>query len=103
MVTWNSIKEVAPACGFRWSQPDVDGQSAQLLYLQWLETGDDQVIARVQQYNREDVQATHQPRRWGGLAHWWGGLVPPRPLLLDRPLATALSRSGRVPIQHRLQ
>ena len=36
---------------------DVDGQSAQLFCRHWLETGGDPVIARVQQYNREDVQA----------------------------------------------
>ena len=31
-VTSYSIKKVAPACGFHWSQDDVDGQSAQLMY-----------------------------------------------------------------------
>ena len=52
-----SIKEVAPVCGFHWSQDDVDGQSAQLMYIDWLKTGDDSIIRRVQQYNREDVLA----------------------------------------------
>ena len=31
-----SIKSIAPLCGFEWSQDDVDGQSAQLMYLDWL-------------------------------------------------------------------
>lgn len=52
-----SIKSVAPQCGFRWSQDDVDGQSAQLMYLEWLRTGDCTIIERVEQYNREDVLA----------------------------------------------
>lgn len=52
-----SIKEMAPVCGFHWSQDDVDGQSAQLMYIDWLKTGDDSIIRRVQQYNREDVLA----------------------------------------------
>lgn len=52
-----SIKAVAPVCGFRWSQDDVDGQSAQLMYLEWLRSGDDALIERVRQYNREDVLA----------------------------------------------
>ncbi len=52
-----SIKSVAPFCGFRWSQDDVDGQSAQLIYLEWLRSGDDALIERVRQYNREDVLA----------------------------------------------
>ena len=52
-----SIKEVAPVCGFHWSQGDVDGQSAQLMYIDWLKTGDETIIQRVEQYNREDVLA----------------------------------------------
>ena len=52
-----SIKSVAPVCGFNWSQDDVDGQSAQLLYLDWLKSGDDSIIKKVEQYNREDVLA----------------------------------------------
>lgn len=52
-----SIKEVAPCCGFHWSQDDVDGRGAQLLYRDWLNSGDDRIIERVQQYNREDVLA----------------------------------------------
>jgi uncharacterized protein len=52
-----SIKQVAPACGFHWSQRDVDGRSAQLLYLEWLRSGDDAIIEKVEQYNREDVLA----------------------------------------------
>jgi predicted RecB family nuclease len=56
-VTSYSIKKVAPVCGFQWSQDDVDGQSAQLMYRDWLKTGDDSIIRRVEQYNREDVLA----------------------------------------------
>jgi uncharacterized protein len=56
-VTSYSIKAVAPVCGFDWSQDDVDGQSAQLLYLEWLKSGDDAIIRKVEQYNREDVLA----------------------------------------------
>ena len=56
-VTSYSIKKVAPVCGFNWSQDDVDGQSAQLMYLDWLKSGDDSTIRRVEQYNREDVLA----------------------------------------------
>ena len=56
-VTSYSIKEVAPVCGFNWSQDDVDGLSAQLLYLDWLTSGDDSIIEKVEQYNREDVLA----------------------------------------------
>jgi predicted RecB family nuclease len=52
-----SIKAVAPVCGFNWSQGDVDGQSAQLMYLDWLKSDDDSIIRRVEQYNREDVLA----------------------------------------------
>ena len=44
-------------CGFYWSQDDVDDQSAQLLYLDWQKTGDDSIIEKVEQYNREDVLA----------------------------------------------
>ena len=44
-------------CGFNWSQADVDGQGAQLMYLDWLKSGDDSIIRRVEQYNREDVLA----------------------------------------------
>ena len=39
------------------SQDDVDGRSAQLLYRDWLTSGDDSIIERVEQYNREDVLA----------------------------------------------
>ncbi len=56
-VTSYSIKSVAPVCGFNWSQGDVDGQSAQLMYIDWLKTGDDTIIKKVEQYNREDVLA----------------------------------------------
>ncbi len=52
-----SIKAVAPVCGFHWSQDDVDGLSAQFLYLDWLKSGDDSIIEKVEQYNREDVLA----------------------------------------------
>ncbi|MCH2131187.1 MAG: TM0106 family RecB-like putative nuclease [Pirellulaceae bacterium] len=52
-----SIKSVAPVCGFHWSQGDVDGQSAQLMYIDWLQNGDDAIIQKVEQYNREDVLA----------------------------------------------
>jgi predicted RecB family nuclease len=52
-----SIKSVAPLCGFHWSQDDVDGQSAQLMYLDWLKTGDRTIIERVERYNRDDVLA----------------------------------------------
>ena len=48
---------VYTVCGFNWSQDDVDGQSAQLMYRDWLESGDDSIIRRVEQYNREDVLA----------------------------------------------
>jgi uncharacterized protein YprB with RNaseH-like and TPR domain len=33
------------------------GQSAQLMYRDWLKSGDDSIIQRVEQYNREDVLA----------------------------------------------
>jgi len=56
-VTNYSIKAVAPVCEFHWSQGDVDGLSAQLLYLDWLKSGDDAIIEKVEQYNREDVLA----------------------------------------------
>jgi predicted RecB family nuclease len=56
-VTSYSIKAVAPVCGFDWSQDDIDGLSAQLLYLDWLKSGDDAIIEKVEQYNREDVLA----------------------------------------------
>jgi predicted RecB family nuclease len=56
-VTSYSIKVVAPVCDFNWSQDDVDGLSAQLLYLDWLKSGDGSIIERVEQYNREDVLA----------------------------------------------
>ncbi len=56
-VTSYSIKAVAPACGFDWSQDDVDGLSAQVLYINWLKSGDDSIIKKVEQYNREDVLA----------------------------------------------
>jgi len=52
-----SIKSVAPVCDFNWSQNDVDGLSAGVLYKRWLETGDDSIIEKVQQYNKEDVLA----------------------------------------------
>ncbi len=52
-----SIKVVAPVCGFHWSQDDVDGLSAQLLYADWLKSNDDSIIQKIQQYNREDVLA----------------------------------------------
>ena len=35
----------------------MDGQSAQLMYRDWLKTRDDSLIQRVEQYNREDVLA----------------------------------------------
>jgi len=35
----------------------VDGLSAQLLYIDWLKSGDDSIIEKVEQYNREDVLA----------------------------------------------
>jgi predicted RecB family nuclease len=56
-VTSYSIKSVAPVCDFNWSQDDVDGLSAQLLYLEWLKSGDNSIIEKVEQYNREDVLA----------------------------------------------
>jgi predicted RecB family nuclease len=56
-VTSYSVKAVAPVCGFNWSQEDVDGMSAQLLYLEWLISGDNSIIEKVEQYNREDVLA----------------------------------------------
>jgi predicted RecB family nuclease len=56
-VTSYSVKLVAPVCGFSWSQKDVDGMSAQLLYLEWLISGDNSIIEKVEQYNREDVLA----------------------------------------------
>ncbi len=56
-VTSYSIKAVAPVCDFNWSQADVDGLSAQLLYIEWLKSGDDSIIEKVEQYNREDVLA----------------------------------------------
>ena len=31
--------------------------SAQLMYIDWLKTGDDSIIRKVEQYNREDVLA----------------------------------------------
>jgi uncharacterized protein len=52
-----SIKAVAPVCKFDWSQDDVDGLSAQVLYIDWLKSGDDSIIEKVEQYNREDVLA----------------------------------------------
>lgn len=52
-----SIKEVAPCCGFHWSQDDVDGLGAQRLYRDWLQSGDESIIEKVRQYNREDVLA----------------------------------------------
>ena len=48
---------MAPACGFHWSQADVNGQGAQMMYLDWIKSGDDSIIRRVEQYNREDVLA----------------------------------------------
>ena len=56
-MTGYSIKVVAPVCDFNWSQDDVDGLSAQLLYLDWLKSGDNSIIQKVEQYNREDVLA----------------------------------------------
>jgi len=44
---------VAPAYRFDWSQDDVDGRSTQLLYLDWLTSGDDGTTQCYGQHNRQ--------------------------------------------------
>lgn len=59
-----SIKEVAPSIGFHWKQADVDAYESMMLYWDFLNDEDSEKIARIVQYNRDDVEAMVTIDQW---------------------------------------
>ncbi len=54
----NSLKDIAPYLGFKWSQDDVDAKETMALYLEYVETGKKSLLNKILKYNEEDCVAT---------------------------------------------
>lgn len=52
-----SIKAVAPAIGFRWKAEDAGGLNCEAWYGEWLRRRDQDLRAKILEYNRDDVLA----------------------------------------------
>lgn len=52
-----SIKEVAPALGFRWKAADAGGLNCEAWYGDWLRSGEAELKRKILEYNRDDVLA----------------------------------------------
>jgi len=52
-----SIKKVAPLFGFQWDADDAGGLNSESWYGEWLESGDQAVLAKILRYNLDDVVA----------------------------------------------
>lgn len=56
-VTTYGIKEVAPVFGFHWHAEDAGGLNSEMWYKQWLETGKEDILKKIVEYNLDDVRA----------------------------------------------
>ena len=60
-----SLKQVAPcACDFEWTDENIDGAASVLLFYQYLETGDQDILDKIVQYNRDDCNAMVKLHEW---------------------------------------
>lgn|SRR3989338_1794932 len=60
----NSIKEVAPYIGFRWRQENFKGDDSIALYLEYLKDKNKSKLAKIINYNEDDVRATLALKKW---------------------------------------
>jgi len=59
-VTSYSIKSVAPYFGFHWDAEDAGGLNSEAWYKEWMETGDESILAKILRYNLDDVRAMEE-------------------------------------------
>jgi predicted RecB family nuclease len=57
------LKVIAPLCGFQWRDDDPGGRQSEIWFEHVL-AGDDEMKARLLEYNEDDVVAQLAIRRW---------------------------------------
>ena len=59
-----SLKDVARYTGFQWQAEDAGGAESVVWYNQWMEKGDQKVLQKILDYNKDDVVATLVVKEW---------------------------------------
>ncbi len=59
-----SLKDVARLVGFKWRAEDAGGAESVVWYNQWKETGDNKILQKIIDYNKDDVVATMVVKEW---------------------------------------
>ncbi len=59
-----SLKDVARYVGFHWQAEDAGGAESIVWFNQWLEKGDQKIIQKILDYNKDDVTATLIVKEW---------------------------------------
>ncbi|MGJ5674686.1 MAG: TM0106 family RecB-like putative nuclease [Nostochopsis sp.] len=59
-----ALKAIARWLGFEWRHPEASGAKCIYWYDQWLKTGDQTLLAKIQSYNEDDCRATRSVKDW---------------------------------------
>jgi len=79
-----SIKKVAPLFGFHWDAEDAGGLNSESWYGEWLDSGDEALLAKILRYNLDDVVAMEViDRELQAAAKAAGGVPGPAPVPED--------------------
>ncbi len=68
-LSFYSLKDVAKYLGFHWRTADASGMDSVGWYETWLSTGDQAELARIVDYNEDDVRATWHVIQWLATHH----------------------------------
>ena len=58
------LKDIAKYLGFKWTSEDAGGAESVVWYNEWLKTGDQKIMDKIIQYNKDDVLATMYVKEW---------------------------------------
>ena len=59
-----TLKDVARYIGFQWQAADAGGAESVVWYNQWMERGDQKILQKILDYNKDDVAATLVVKEW---------------------------------------
>lgn len=63
-IPFYSLKDIAKYLGFSWRSQDASGADSVLWYEEWLETGNEELLKEIVDYNEDDVRATWHVINW---------------------------------------
>ena len=63
-LSFYSIKDLGAYVGYHWQAEDASGVQAVLWFEEYLKTHDEKLMKKILEYNKDDVKATWQLKKW---------------------------------------